>query len=265
MCLATVLTLLAQDTPVRQPLTLADIVRQVEGGISEDLVATSVKKTGRAYNLNEEEINELKRKGLSDALIKVLIDPSLPYERPAPPPAPVAGPAPPPAPRKPTNPIAEKVPPEPGMYLASADEQEFTKLPLRTLTAAKASRTASILTGGLKKPPVIGYLAGAQASTKVPTASPVFYLRLPEKVAIEEVLLLALAAKQDRREIELGSDPGKPIFPPGAVRQFESKEIDPGLFRISLVTLDPGEYIFYMLGSADEKKGIVGKGYEFTY
>jgi hypothetical protein len=53
------------------------------------------------------------------------------------------------------------------------------------------------------------------------------------------------------------------VFPVGSIRQYESKEIVPGLFRISLVTLDPGEYMFYLLGTADEKKGIVGKGYEF--
>ena len=74
-----------------------------------------------------------------------------------------------------------------------------------------------------------------------------------EKVAIEEVLLLALTAKSNRREIELGPNPAKPVFPVETLKSYESKQIDTGLFRVLVNDeLQPGEYLFFLPGTADE-------------
>lgn len=267
MCLSVVAGAVAAQNapPARAPLTIEEVVRQTKSGISDELIATNIKKAGRAYDLSTEEILELKRSGVSESIIKILMDPSQPYTPPPPAsPTPSAS-ATPVAPRKPMNPLAEKIPPEPGMYISDGpQEEEFIRLEFKTLTAAKSGKgMAGLITGGMKKSPVAGYLVGAHAKTRVSDSSPVFYLRLPEKAAIEEVLLVALTAKPDRRDIDLGSNPSKPVFPVGTVKRYESKELAPGLFRIAVAQLEPGDYIFLLLGSADEKKGIVGKGYDF--
>lgn len=250
----------------RAPLTIDEIVRQTKSGISEEIIVTGIKKSGKAFDLSTEEILELKRSGVSEAVIKIMVDPSQPYAPPPPPPAKAASPQT--APRKPMNPIAEKIPAEPGMYLAEGEGEsaEFVRLGFRTLTASRPSKASGMLTGGLKKSPVVGYLVAARSGTQVNKSSPVFYLRVPEKVAIEEVLLLSLTEKGNRREIELGPNPSKPVFPVETLKSYESKQIDTGLFRV-LVTdpLQPGEYLFFLPGTADEKKGIVGKGYDFSF
>ncbi len=241
----------------RHPLTVEEIVRQTKSGISEEIVVTSIKKSGKAFDLSTEEILELKRSGVSEAVIRIMVDPSQPYTPPAPP-QPKAIPPQIAAPKKPSNPIIEKLPPEPGVYLGK-EPGEFVRLPFRTLTVAKGRKGVFS-----KKPSVFGHLVGAHSSTQISMPDPEFFLRLPEKAAIEEVLLLLLDGKQDRREIELGKDPSSPVFPTESVKVFESKELDPGVFLLSVGALEPGEYLFLLLGSADEKKGIAGKGYDFT-
>ena len=80
---------------------------------------------------------------------------------------------------------------------------------------------------------------------------------------MEDIILLVMASKHDRREVEFGPNPEKPVFPVDAVKQYESKEVDTGLYRITASSLGPGEYLFLLLGSGDEKKGLLGKGWEF--
>jgi len=45
--------------------------------------------------------------------------------------------------------------------------------------------------------------------------------------------------------------------------QFDSKQVAPGLFRLSVAAKNTGEFLFFILGSGDEKKGTLGKGYDF--
>jgi hypothetical protein len=46
------------------------------------------------------------------------------------------------------------------------------------------------------------------------------------------------------------------------VQPFESKEVSMGLFRVEATLKMRGEYLFFILGSGEEKKGTLGKGYE---
>src|SRR5215471_12119338 len=69
------------------PLSLEEVVKQVKNGLSEELIITKVKKNGKAFDLNTEEVLELKKVGVSDNVIKYLLDPSQPYAPQPPPPA----------------------------------------------------------------------------------------------------------------------------------------------------------------------------------
>ncbi|MCC7155795.1 MAG: hypothetical protein IT161_14565 [Bryobacterales bacterium] len=248
-------------------VSLEEVVKLTKAGLSEDIIVAKIKKAGRAFDLTADEILELKRDGVTDAVIKVLVDPTQPYTPPAAPAgAPGAGgPAAPPAaaaaePKPPADPIALKIPREPGVYYSSDPETiDFKKLELKTLTAA---RSASKLTKMLKRN-VNGYLAGASAKTWMKGPSADLYFRLPEKVSVEEVVLLTLEVKPDRREVDFGPDPFKPVFPIETLKQYSATEIDARLYRVHCDHLSPAQYLLFLLGSGEEKKGILGKGYEF--
>ena len=260
-----------QQPPPAAPvanLSLDDVVKLTKAGLSEDIIVAKIKKAGRAFDLTTDEILELKRSGVTDAVIKVLVDPTQPYTPPTPPQATTAGgvsgappgsPAPV-SPKPPSDPIALKIPPEPGVYYSiDPDNGEFSKLELKTLTAAKS---ASKLTKMLKRG-VNGYLVGTSAKSRVAGPAVDLYIRLPEKASIEEIVLLTLEVKSDRREIDFGPEPYKPVFPIEALKQYSSNEIDSRLYRIHCDSLGDGEYLLFLLGTGEEKKGILGKGYEF--
>ena len=50
---------------------------------------------------------------------------------------------------------------------------------------------------------------------------------------------------------------------PDAIHLFDSKLLTEGLYRLNVGAVPPGEYLFLILGSGDEKKGFLGKGYDF--
>jgi hypothetical protein len=89
----------------------------------------------------------------------------------------------------------------------------------------------------------------------------VFYLRLPER-KIEEVVLVALEAKNKRRELDMGSSK-KQELNAESIRQFDSLPVGPDLFKITVSKLPKGEYLFFLIGSAEPEKGTLGKGYDF--
>ena len=116
----------------------------------------------------------------------------------------------------------------------------------------------------MKKGKAIGYLLGPTAKTRVDGPMPVFYMRLPEGKGIEEIVLVALEQKKDRREIELGQSLEKQELKAEAMRPYDSLEVGPRLFKITTTDkLTRGEYLFLLLGSAEPPKGSYGKGYDF--
>lgn len=255
------------EKPAPGTLTVEAILELSKAGISEDIIVAKIKGNAKAFDLNADEIQELKRNGIPNAVIKVMLDPSQPYappQSPTSPASPSASASSAKTPKKVIDPVAEKVPPEPGIYY-SADPAsgDFQRLEYKTLAAAKqGGKLSKVLTAGLKKPVVVGFVVGQSAKVQLKTDSPTFYIRLMEKAGIEEYLLVKLAPGSNRRELELGTDPAKPVFPAAALKQSQSIEVEPGLFRVTAGPLEPGEYLFYVLGTADEKKGILAKGCE---
>ena len=110
---------------------------------------------------------------------------------------------------------------------------------------------------------VIAYLVGPASRTRIKEPAPLFYMRLPEGKGIEEVVLVAFDKKKGRREIEMGPAGPKQELKGEAMRQFDPLEVGPRLFKLNVGKLAKGEYIFFLLGSADPPKGSQGKGYDF--
>lgn len=242
-----------------QALSLDEVVRLAKAGLSEDLIIARIKRNAKPFDLSSAEIVELQQLGVSQTILKYLIDPALPYT-PPPPPTASAGPvAPAPSPVKPpSDPRVLKIPPEMGLYWLNQDQP--VQLELKPVVVSKQGGKSKLLLG-LKKGHNIGSLAGTAAKTKLPAGGGALYARV--QTPIEDLVLVKLDIDEVRRDLDFGPKAAKPSFPPKSVHQFESKDVGQGVVRITLPTLDFGEYLLFILGSGEEKKGTLGKGWEF--
>lgn len=258
----------AQSANTAIPLTVEEVVRLSKTGFSEELIITKIKKNGKAFDLSTDELLELKRSGVSENVVKFLLDPAQPY---APAPVVSAGPGAPearagalsipsaPAKQYPEDPYAARVPPEPGLYRFPAGSPQSVDLKLLLGTTEGAGLGKVIM----KKGKVVAYLPGPVSKSRVTEPAPTFYLRLPDGRGIEEVLLLTLERKGDRREIEMGPAGPKPELKAETIRRFDPVEVGARLFKITPDKLAGGEYLFFLMGSAEPPKGSYGKGYDF--
>src|ERR1700692_4202632 len=127
LVLAAVCLIGAQDAPKASAgsLTIEDVVTLSKAGVAEEVIVARVKHNAKAFDLNGDEILALKNSGVSETVIKYMMDPSQPYA-PAPPPT-AAHPGPPAKP--PSDPLALKVPAESGVYYWAGGE-DFVALDL---------------------------------------------------------------------------------------------------------------------------------------
>ena len=253
----------AQPAKSSARLTLEDVVKLSQSGLSEELIITKVKQNAKVFDLSAEELLDLKKAGVTDNVINYLLDPARPYA----PPPPAAGPDPSPArPPKPSAPakqypedrLAARVPWEPGLYHFPQDAPVGVDIKL-LLGEVEGPGLGKVLK---MKGRTIAYLVGAAARTRIKDPAPLFYMRLPEGKGIEEVVLVAFEKKKARREIDMGPGP-KQELKGAAMRRFDSLEVGPRLFKLTVGKLAKGEYIFFLLGSAEPPKGSQGKGYDF--
>ena len=247
----------AQPASGAVPLSLEQVLKLSQAGVSEDLIIATIKKNGKPFDLSPDEILELRKRGVSDTVIEFLLDPTRP-DTPSGPksvaPAPTAA-KPVPAKRYPPDANASRVPADPGLY--SFPQGSLIQIEIKKLLGEKEGGIVL-----LKKSKSIAYLLGPAAKARFPEGAPVFYLRLPEG-KIEEVLLVAMDRKSDRRELDPGPPGPKPEIKPEALRQFDSLEVGPGLYRLTPAKLAKGEYLLYLTGTAEPAKGDYGKGYDF--
>ena len=216
-------------------------------GFAEELIVTKIKKNGKAFDLSTDEMFELKKQGLSDALIRVLLDPTQPYTPPAP-----AGPPAPPGKKYPEDALAALVPPDAGLYFFTG------KVPAKVdLKVLLGMRKGKMLKG---KP--TAYVAGTNAKLRIKAGKAVFYLRFPDGKEVSDLILISLIEKDDRRELN-GLPGPKGGLNADDVLQFDQLEVGTKLFKLTAPALDEGEYIFFLVGSAEPDKGTYGKGYDF--
>lgn len=249
-----------------QPMSLEEVVDAVKGGMPEDLIIARLKRVNKPFDLSPAEFVELRRLGVSETVMKYLIDPAQPYSSSSPAGVAAATPGgaapraitPQPSPSKPpTDPAVLKLPMEAGLYWLR--EQEPVQLELKPVVTSKQG--GGKIKGLLKMNHVIGSLAGAVAKTKLPTGENTVYARL--QFPVEDLVLLQLESDDGNRNLDFGTKPAKPTFPSESVKQFEAKDVGLGVIRLTLPPLKRGQYLFLILGSGEEKKAMLGKGWEF--
>jgi hypothetical protein len=254
----------AQETG-KEPTTfsLDDVLKLVRTGVSEDIVIARIKRYNRPFDLNSDEIVELKKLGVSDTVIRYLLEPSQPYTPPPPPPPP-PDPKPPAAPLK--DPLIPKIPGDLGLYWLSHSDsgaESFEFIELKPVVPLKSSGGKMGKMFKLKGGHTHGLVVAPASKLRVNHGANVFYARLGGKIAIEDIVLLKMAKDDGRRVLDFGPDPEKPVFPPDSILPFDSIPLAEGLYRLKVDSVASGEYIFLVRGSGDEKKGFLGKGYDF--
>ena len=190
--------------PKTDGLTVDGVIAMGQAGLSEDVIIARLRKEDKAFDLSTDDMIRLKKANLSDAVIKVMMDPKTEIK----PPAPVAPPTPAPAPvvlqtqlvpgivnPSGATPAAGSaasgdlndpmVPHDSGIYLFAKDATGAPKLMVLERAAYQGAKTGTaglMLTGGLKKAKTKAVIAGPRASIRA-EASPVFYFYFDDKAA----------------------------------------------------------------------------------
>jgi len=95
------------SAPQPEDLSVEGVVAMVEAGISDDVVIAMLRKQGKAFDLGPADMIRLKKAKVSDAVVKVMLDPKAPIQAPRPDPADLR---PPPQPQAPPHPPSSSEP-----------------------------------------------------------------------------------------------------------------------------------------------------------
>jgi len=269
-----------------QGLTVDSVVSMVQAGLSEDLIVARIRKEDKAFDLSPEEMVELKKVGVSDAIMQVMLDPKAEIKRAAGPPPAAEAPSPlgsalpteaakkVPEAASPAPAGAEPGPPtggvppfmEVGVYYKKAGQW------MEVLPEIVNWRTGGVLkfvaSAGIVKKDLNGNIPGLHSRNSVNLPAE-FMIYAPDGVMITEYQLIRLRAKNDYREFRTITG-GVFNQRSGAMRDmvpFEGKKLGNRLYSVILpANLGAGEYGFILpLGSAGVtgSQSAVGKMYTF--
>jgi hypothetical protein len=204
----------ATGAPRSQGLTVGDIVAMVQAGLSEDVVLARIRKENKAFDLSPEDLIKLKKSGVSDAILRVMLDPKAevkPPMQPIPQPQAPAAPAAPVAVQAPVVPVVTPLsnpsgatpgpetsaptgdpndpmtPHDSGIYLYTRDRDGNPKMIVLERAAYQGSKTGGVVTSsltmGLRKVKMKAVIPGPRASIRTSDQRPVFYFYFEDKAA----------------------------------------------------------------------------------
>ena len=285
-------------SPVRAPkpvvigMTNADVVMMVKAGLGEPVVVAAIKQAPkRSFTLSADGLVKLKAAGVSDNVIRVMLDPSASIDRVAPTAASPASPAPSPVSTGSTpapaadDPTAEH---EPGIYVDV--DGPTRKLVVLEPTVFSQGKTGgmftSALTYGIKKAKWKAVVRGRAANQRLRSAQPVFYFYFEKKgsglsntggftgwlsgaSSPNEFVLAKMDQKSNARELIVGEF-GMWGASTGTRSQdtidLKIERLSAGVYRVSpAVPLRAGvEYcLFYAAGSQTTLSAGGGKLFDF--
>jgi hypothetical protein len=233
----------AQGQEPARRLSNQDIVEMVKLGLSDDVIIAKIRAVAAggdgtsAFDTSVDGLKALKDGNVSDAVIKVMINP-------APPPAPIV------AAVAPITVDANLPPPEVGVYWK--DGANFVLIQGRALDQTKVGgRAGSYFTDGMRNQHWDAYVDGPHSSNVVKDRRPAFYLYVPDGSDALDYVLIIMNKKSDRREFQIGSfggvTGGKSGVKKDKVIDFQATHVGIRTYRIALPQdLKPGEYAFFM-------------------
>ena len=251
-------------------LTNQDIINMTALGLSDDLIIAKIRSVtgadGAKFDTSVDGLKALKAANVSDAVIKVMLNP-------APPPGPVVVAA------APISQDPNLPPPEVGVYWK--DGPTFVFIQGLALSQAKVGgRAGSMFTYGIRSEHWDATLNGATSKNVVKDRRPVFYLYVPDGNTAADYALIKLEKKSDRREFQVGSFGGVTGGKAGVKKDkeipFQADHVGIRTYKITLQSdLKGGEYAFFMgtgtqstmaegHGSARSGGSASGRVYDFS-
>jgi hypothetical protein len=219
--------LCAQDSD----LTNARVVELSKKGMDDDIIIAKIKNGNCKFSLSDDDLIALKKDGVSAKVVASMLEASA--------------------------------------ITVTKVTIDQRPVDMHTLGQAKVGgRLGSAFTYGIKSVKSKAYLQG-QHSSVIVSPTPEIILELPKGDTIDNYMIVQLDGKDDRRELEVGSSGGivgaKSGIRAEAIRRTTSTAMGGNKFKMSVDgKLKKGEYIIYIVGSADNIKGIHGKGFDFT-
>jgi hypothetical protein len=251
-------------------LTNQDVVDMTAMGLSDDVIIAKIRSVsgdGLKFDTSVEGLKALKVAKVSDAVIKVMVNPT-----PAPAPVIVAATA---ISNDPNLP-----PPEVGVYWK--DAQSFVLIQGMTVTQAKVGgRAGSFFTNGMRSEHWDATVAGPTSTNHVKDRQPVFYFYVPDGDTAADYVLIKLEKKSDHREFQVGSFGGVTGGKSGVKKDkeipFHAEHVGIRVYKVTLESsLKPGEYGFFLgtgaqsnmsggnMGSARSGGSASGRVYDFS-
>jgi hypothetical protein len=243
-CFIALLCLFLASSPWGQELakrlTNQDIIAMVAAGLSDDVIIAKIRSVsgadGLRFDTSVDGLKALKAAKVSDAVIKVMINPAPPVS---------LAPAGTPVTIDPNLP-----PPEVGVYWK--DGATFVLIQGQAISQAKVGgRAGSFFTYGMRGQHWDAYLNGPTSNNHVKERQPVFYFYVPEGSSAADYALIKLEKKGDRREFQIGTFGGVSGGKSGVKQDkeipFKSEHVGVRTYRITLEgNLQSGEYGFFM-------------------
>jgi hypothetical protein len=262
---------LAIGQNLNKRLTNKDIIDMTALGLSDDVIIAKIRSVsgadGLALDTSVDGLKALKAANVSDAVIKVMLNP-------APPPAPVVMAA-----TAVTN-DPNLPPPEVGVYWK--DGPTFVLIQGMTLSKVKAGgRAGAFFTNGMRSEHWDATIEGPTSHNRVKERRPVFYLYVPDGDTSADYVLIKLEKKNDRREFQIGSfggiTGGKAGVKTDKEVPFRAEHVGIRMYKVKLdEDMRPGEYGFFLgtgtqanmsggnMGSARSGGSAGGRIYDFS-
>lgn len=271
----------------QQALKVSDVIDMAHASLPDELIIAKLRKANQSFDLTTQQMVDLKKAGVSDNVIKAMMDPSAaatPRVMVAPGVGMAGGRASGATPGVGTSEAAIEAnmnnpdaPHDSGVYIYTTN-REYKKILIGLERAAyqgtKSNFLGHAVSGGLMKAKSRAIIPGPHASIRVTDPRPEFYFYFEDKSAAlgkngfggqsvsnpNQFALVKLEAKKDNRETVVGTIGfGSMDFgtDPKAMIAFKAEKLRPGAYRVvPTANMEPGEYAF--IGGSAAPAGMAG-------
>jgi len=246
----------AAAAPVKG-LTVDDVIKLSQAGLSDNVIIGKIKKNGQAFDLSPDQLLQLKTARVNDKVIEVMMDPSKAD----------AALTPAPAAATPASSADPAMPNEVGVYSRKQGEKTWSEVAPEVVNWKTGGVMKSIATYGVVKGDVNGHIEGKSSQTPATTTTE-FLIVAAEGVSLTEYQLLHLHQHGDNREFRTVTG-GVFHASGGATRdllKFDGKKTSPRHYLVMLpAEVQKGEYAFMPPGAvaSTNAAGSTGKVYSF--
>ena len=245
LCVGLACAAFGQDSgAMKKRFTNEDVIGMAKLGLTDDVIIAKIRAMSAAgdaisFDTGVEGLKTLKAEGVSDAVIKAMINPS------AAGPMVIAATSVTPMTVDPNLP-----PPEVGVYWK--DRANFVLLQGQALTNTKAGgKAGSLFTNGMRNQHWDATIEGPTSRNLVRERHPSFYFYVPDGSDAGDYVLIKLNKKSDHREFQVGSFGGITGGKSGVKKDkelaFKADHVGIRMYKVTLESdLKPGEYAFFM-------------------